>query len=90
MWPSFWEYPHHSQTAGQPARLRLLRRRVPCGRLLCAAFRGYYWWGPIGAGADVTASGAGRLCDEESFVGSAALGFIMVPSGAGKMEFRLN
>ena len=36
--------------------------------------------------AEVTASGAGRLCDEESFVGSTALGCIEVPSGAGKSE----
>ena len=35
---------------------------------------------------EVTASGAGRLCDEESFVGSAALGCIKVPSRAGKTE----
>ena len=36
--------------------------------------------------AEVTASGAGRLCDEGSFVASAALGCIKVPFGAGKTE----
>ena len=42
------------------------------------------------ARAEVTASGAGRVCDEESFVGSAALGCIKVPSGAGKTEIPVN
>ena len=35
---------------------------------------------------EVTASGAGRLYDEQNFVRSAAVGCIKVPSGAGKME----
>ena len=38
------------------------------------------------APAEVTAFGAGRLNDEESFVGSAALGCIKVPAEVGKME----
>ena len=37
-------------------------------------------------GLRLTASGAGRLCDEQNFVRSAALGCIKVPSGAGKTE----
>ena len=44
---------------------------------------------PVGrtsARAEVTASGAGRLCDEENFVRSAALECIKVPSGAGKTD----
>ena len=44
---------------------------------------------PVGrtsARAEVTASGAGRLCDEENLVRSAALGCIKGPSGAGKTE----
>ena len=44
---------------------------------------------PVGrtsARAEVTASGGRRLCDEQSFVCSASLGCIKVPSGAGKME----
>ncbi len=44
---------------------------------------------PVGrtsARADVTASGAGLLRDEQRFVRSAALGCIKVPSGAGKTE----
>ena len=36
--------------------------------------------------AEVTASGAGRLCDEQSFERSAALGCIKGPSEAGKTE----
>ena len=36
--------------------------------------------------AAVTASGAGRLCNEQNFGRSAALGCIKVPSGAGEME----
>ena len=36
--------------------------------------------------AEVTASEAGRLCDEETLVRSAARGCIKKPSGAGKME----
>ena len=43
-------------------------------------------WCSRSARAEVTASGAGRLCDEQSFVHSAALGCIKVPSGAGKTE----
>ncbi len=35
---------------------------------------------------EVTASGAGRLCDEQNFVRSAAVGCITVSSGAGKTE----
>ena len=35
-------------------------------------------------------AGAGRWCDEERFVGSAALGCRNVPSGAGKMEIPIN
>ena len=34
----------------------------------------------------MTALGAGRVCDEQKFVRSAAVGCITVPSGAGKME----
>ncbi len=34
----------------------------------------------------MTASGAGRLCDEENVVRSAARGCIKKPSWAGKME----
>ena len=44
---------------------------------------------PVGrtsARAEVTASGAGRWCDEQNFVRSAALGCITKPSGAGKTE----
>ena len=36
--------------------------------------------------AEVTASGAGRLCAEQNFVLSAALGCIKVPSRASKSE----
>jgi hypothetical protein len=36
--------------------------------------------------AEVTAPGAGRLCEEPDFVRSAALGCIKVPSGASKSE----
>ena len=38
------------------------------------------------ARAEVTAFGAERLCDEQSFVRSAGLWCITVPSGAGKTE----
>ena len=44
---------------------------------------------PVGrtsARTEVTGSGAGRLCDEQNFVRSAAIGCIKVPSGAGKTE----
>ena len=37
------------------------------------------------ARAEVTASGAGRLSDEQSFVRSAALRYIQVPSAGGKI-----
>ena len=40
------------------------------------------------ARAGVTAFGPGRWCDEHNLVGSAALGCIKGPSGAGKMEIR--
>ena len=42
--------------------------------------------GSTSAWAEVTASGAGRLCDEKNFVRSAALGCIKVASGASKSE----
>ena len=42
--------------------------------------------GRTSAWAEVTASGAGRLCAEQNFVRSAAFGCIKVPSGAGKSE----
>ena len=45
--------------------------------------------GRTSARAEVTASGAGRLCDEQSFVRSAALGCIKMPSGAGKTEIQV-
>ena len=38
------------------------------------------------ARAEVTASEAGQLSDEQSFVRSAALRYIKVPSAAGTME----
>ena len=44
---------------------------------------------PVGrtsARAEVTASGAGRMCDDKSFVRSAALRVYKGPSGAGKTE----
>ena len=42
--------------------------------------------GSTSAWAEVTASGAGRLCAEQNFERSAALGCIKVPSGASKSE----
>ena len=48
---------------------------------------------PVGrtsARAEVTASGAGRMCDDKSFVRSAALRVYKGPSGAGKTEIPAN
>ena len=42
--------------------------------------------GSTSAWAEVTASGAGRLCAEQNFARSAALGCIKVPSRASKSE----
>ena len=42
--------------------------------------------GSTSAWAEVTASGAGRLCAEQNFVHSAALGCRKMPSGASKSE----
>ena len=54
------------------------RRRIPG--------KGLDDLGRTSARAEVTASGAGRLCDEQNFWRSAALGCIKMPSGAGKTE----
>ena len=40
--------------------------------------------------AEVTASGAGRLCAEQNFVRSAAIGCIKVPSRASKSEIQVS
>ena len=49
------------------------------------AFGFLYRVGRTSARAEVTVSGAGRLCDKETLVRSAARGCIKKPSGAGKM-----
>ena len=73
-------------TRGECNEARLAKTGTSVERCLRNALKAGAPVGCTSARAEVTASGAGRVCDEESFVGSAALGCIKVPSGAGKTE----